>query len=140
MRFWDSSAIVSLLVDERARADLLALLKADSGLVVWWGTPVDCASAIARRAREGALAATAANAALARLHAFEPSWVEVLPTIKLRRLVLRLLRAHTLRAADSLQLAAALIAAEQDPGVMGFVCLDERLAAAAEREGFSVAP
>lgn len=140
MKFWDSSAVVPLLVDEPASADLLALLKADGGLLVWWGTPVECASAIARREREGDLAVAASNAALARLRALEPAWIEVGPTLKLRQLALRLLRAHALRAADSLQLAAALLAAEQDPGALGFVCLDERLSNAAQREGFGIAP
>src|SRR3990172_3653082 len=81
-------------VHEGGRAELLAVLRADGGLLVWWSTPVECASAIARREREGDLAVAASNAALARLRALEPSWIEVSPTLKLRRLALRLLRAH----------------------------------------------
>jgi predicted nucleic acid-binding protein len=50
----------------------------------------------------------------------------------------RLLRVHPLRAADALQLAAAIIAAEDDPRSLPFVTLDDRLALAAEREGFPV--
>jgi len=46
-----------------------------------------------------------------------------------------LLRIHPLRAADSLQLAAALTVAEQEPSSLSFVCLDQRLAEAAIREG-----
>jgi hypothetical protein len=49
---------------------------------------------------------------------------------------MRLLRVHPLRAADSLQLAAAVVASEGDPGELPFVCLDEKLAQAASREGF----
>ena len=49
----------------------------------------------------------------------------------------RLLRAHALRAADGLQLAAALVASEHQPGAWQFICLDNRLATAAEREGFT---
>jgi hypothetical protein len=41
-----------------------------------------------------------------------------------------------LRAADALQLAGAVIAAEHEPRSMDFVCLDDRLAEAASREGF----
>jgi hypothetical protein len=43
-----------------------------------------------------------------------------------------------LRAADSLQLAAALVAAEHQPHALEFVSLDERLNEAASREGFPV--
>ncbi len=140
MRFWDSSAVVPLLVEEPASESLVRSLKADGGLIVWWGTPVECVSAIARRERDGHLPAAAANAAIARLRALEPSWVEVSPSARVRRLALRLLRTHPLRASDSLQLAAALVAAEEDPGALGAVCLDERLATAAQREGFTVVP
>jgi hypothetical protein len=49
-----------------------------------------------------------------------------------------MLRVHDLRAADALQLAAGVAAAEGRPATLAFVCLDERLAAAAEREGFGV--
>jgi hypothetical protein len=45
---------------------------------------------------------------------------------------------HPLRAADSLQLAAAIIAAEREPTTLEFVSLDDRLGEAASREGFRV--
>jgi len=138
MRFWDSSAVVPLLVHERTSDALRRSLEGDAGLIVWWGTPVECVSAIARREREGDLPASAVSAAVARLQSLERGWVEVTPSPGVRRISLRLLRTHPLRAADSLQLAAALVAAEEDPGTLGFMCLDERLTTAAEREGFAV--
>ncbi len=138
MKFWDSSAVVPLLVEEADREPLLRLLEADGGLVVWWGTPVECVSAVARREREGALDAVATGEVLARLHELERAWVEVSPSPAVRSLAQRLLRVHDLRAADALQLAAALVAAEHDPPSLGFVCLDVRLATAARREGFQV--
>jgi hypothetical protein len=61
--------------------------------------------------------------------------VEVSPPTRVRDFALRLLRTHALRASDSLQLAA-----EEEPAALGFVCLDERLSVAAQREGFTVAP
>jgi hypothetical protein len=48
------------------------------------------------------------------------------------------LRVHPLRGADSLQLAAAVIASEGLPASLNIVTLDERLAGAARREGFIV--
>jgi hypothetical protein len=47
---------------------------------------------------------------------------------------------HDLRAADALQLAAALIACDEQPALLPFVTLDRRLADAARREGFRVLP
>ena len=51
---------------------------------------------------------------------------------------MRFLRVHPLRAADSLQLAAAFIAAERRPASLDVITLDDRLAAAARKEGFTV--
>jgi len=136
MIFWDSSAVVPLLVDEAPRDPLLQLLRRDPGMLVWWGTPVECASAIARREREGALGA--ASLALDRLRAVAREWHEVLATETVRSVALRMLRVHALRAADSLQLAAAFVAAEHDPSSLEFVSLDDRLVEAADREGFRV--
>ncbi len=48
------------------------------------------------------------------------------------------LRLHRLRAADALQLAAALMAASEDPSALEFVVSDERLSQAARAEGFRV--
>lgn len=136
MRFWDSSAIVPLLVAEPSRERLLDALDQDSIMVVWWGTPVECTSALARREREGSLGVTETTTALERLRALTMAWQEVLPSESVRGVAQRLLRVHPLRAADALQLAAALLAAEREPVSLEFVSLDERLNAAAQREGF----
>ncbi len=138
MRFWDSSAIVPLFAEEAARERLLELLDEDAGIVAWWGTPVEIASALARREREGLMRAEEVAATLAAARAMALNWHEVAPTDSLRRSAERLLRVHPLRSADSLQLAAALVAANHDPHSIEFVCLDTRLGAAAQREGFAV--
>ena len=80
------------------------------------------------------------HAAVGRLRALEPSWVEVHPTARVRDLAQRMLRTHALLAQDSLQLAAALVASGEEPASLGMVCLDARLTTAAQREGFAVAP
>ncbi len=61
-----------------------------------------------------------------------------MPSDAVRSTAQRLLRVHPLRAADSLQLAAAIIAAEHEPGTLEFVSLNARLNEAASREGFRV--
>jgi hypothetical protein len=140
MKFWDSSAIVPLLAAEPGRDRVLALLEEDTDMVVWWATPVECASALARREREGRLSIPATTEALDRLRLLSAGWNEVVPTDAVRNTAFRLLRVHSLRAADSLQLAAAVLAAEHDPPSLGFVSLDDRLGEAAQREGFRLWP
>jgi len=140
MRFWDSSAIVPLLVDDPRREALFELVRNDPAMVVWWGTPVECASAIARHERDGDFSLAQATEALSRLRTYGRSWSEVVASEAVRATALRLLRTHRLRAADSLQLAAAIVAAEGDPSSMPFVSLDERLLDAASREAFPTQP
>ena len=136
MRFWDSSAIVPLLVDEADQKHVRAQLEQDPTMLVWWGTPIECVSALARRERDGSLDSDGIRIALTRLHALSEQWHEVLPTAALRSAAERMLRVHPLRAADALQLAAALAASERDPPSLEFVSLDERLLEAASKEGF----
>jgi uncharacterized protein len=138
VKFWDASAIAPLLTKEPARNQLLSLLDDDIDILVWWGTPVEIASALARREREGLLTADEVTEALIKSHKLAEGWHEIVPSDSVRRTAERILRAHPLRAADSLQLAAALVASEHDPASIEFVCLDSRLASAARREGFLV--
>ena len=140
MKFWDSSALLPLLADEPTGVQLRALLLQDSQVLAWWSSRVEVASAIARREREGALTAGEADAASVALQRLSRAWEEISPGDLVRTTAQRLLRVHPLRAADSLQLAAALVAAGGEPASLGFVCLDERLAAAARREGFNILP
>jgi predicted nucleic acid-binding protein len=107
-------------------------------MIVWWDTPVEITSALSRRERDGGLALAEVTAAIERLRALQRAWHEVIPTDSLRSRARRLLRVHPLRAADSLQLAAALSIAGDDPASVSFVSLDRRLVDAARREGLDV--
>jgi uncharacterized protein len=138
LRFWDSSALVPLLVRQRASARMRSLYRADASILAFWATRVECESAISRLEREGGLQKRSAAAARARLDRFAATWHEVQPLDALGDNARRLLRVHELRAADALQLAAALAAAEGRPAGLALVSLDDRLAGAAEREGFPV--
>ena len=107
-------------------------------MLVWWATEVECVSAIARLERDGDLASDAALEALERLDGLAAGWHEIQPVETARRTARRLLRVHALRAADALQLAAAIVASEGHPGSLEVVSLDDRLIAVARREGFPV--
>jgi predicted nucleic acid-binding protein len=138
MSFWDASAIVPLILEEAAGAPVDPSYASRPLVAVWWGTVVEAASAIVRRERAGALSQDAATNSLSLLSVIAARWVEVPPSETLRDLARRLLRVHALRAADSLQLAAALTLAGNDPGGLDFVCRDAHLAEAAAREGLRV--
>lgn len=138
MRFWDSSAIVPLIVSEATTEGLLATAVQDPVMCVWWATEVECVSALSRLERDGALTDSAITTALERLDLLAESWNEIQPTATLRGAARRLLRVHPLRCAGSLQLAAAVIASEGLPASLDIVTLDQRLAGAARREGFAV--
>ncbi len=138
MRFWDSSAVVPLLVAEASSGAVLQEYEIDPEVVAWWATEAECVSALARLEREGSLTAQAMSEGLRRLDGLVRAWREVLPVTAVRTTAVRLLRVHPLRTADALQLGAAIVAAEDRPATLQFVTLDERLALAAEREGFVV--
>lgn len=136
MKFWDASAIVPLVVAETTTRPLQALARRDSDMLAWWGSQVECASAIARLEREGFLDGKGAALALERLRRLADGWHEIEPSQIVRENAVRFLRVHPLRAADALQLAAAFLAAERRPSSLEVVTLDARLADAARKEGF----
>lgn len=144
MRYWDSSAVVKLCLAEDRTDVADALAAEDPVFAVWWATPVECASAIARRRREGSLSPAHELAAVEALDRIAETWVEIQPGQLVRSHAFRLLRVHPLRPGDALQLAAALVwagvpATGPAPGAK-LVTFDERLAEAARLEGLAVLP
>lgn len=138
MKFWDSSAILPLIVKESTTPFLLELKKSDDEMVVWWGTETECLSALARREREGGLDRAAVSLAEGNLAKILSRSYEVQPTTEVRRMARRLLMTHPLRAADALQLASALFFSGIQVPELPFVTLDKNLASAAGKEGFSL--
>ncbi len=140
MRFWDSSALIPLLLEEPASGVARALLREDAAIVAWRLTGTEVVSALWRRRRADELDEPARLAAEAGLSALERVWTTVEDAAQVDRRARRLLALHPLRAADALQLAAALVACDERPHVLPFVTLDDRLGDAARREGFVVLP
>ncbi len=138
MRFWDSSALVPLVVEQPGSAQAERWMVEDADAVTWTLAQVEVVSALRRLVRDGLLAERAATQAesvcdelLARSHV-------VRGVERAKEVARRLLRVHALRAADALQLAAALAWAEGRPAGLILHTFDVRLALAAEREGFRV--
>ncbi len=140
MRFWDASAIVPLCVQEDFTQTMRDLIAINADMAVWWGTPVEAASALARLRRMGGIGVSEEHAAREIILSYRGMWTEMQPSATLRERAMRLLAIHDLRAADSLQLAAATAWAGETREGKELVCLDERLSEAARREGFLVLP
>jgi predicted nucleic acid-binding protein len=140
MKFWDSSAVLPHCLHEPQTPNLKKLCMRDGAIVAWWGTAVECYSALARLRREQALSTADETQVRAVVHALMATWTEIEPSRAVREQAGRVLLLHPLRAADAFQLAAAIIWANGQASGHEFVCLDHRLREAAQREGFTVLP
>ena len=138
MKYWDASALVPLVVAEDDSVKARAWLEEDPAVVTWCWSSVELASAVERRSRRGELSRQQRRQCLDAFSNLARSWDEVVDLFATRSRAISLLARHPLRAADAAQLGAALLVAENDPSSLEFVCLDERLAIAAEREGLRV--
>jgi predicted nucleic acid-binding protein len=138
VRFWDSSAVVPLVLEEPASAACRRALRADPAMAVWALTRTEVVSAIRRREREGDLASPGVVTALGRIDTRASRWTEVDALEPVRQRAERLLGVHALHAADALQLGAALALFDDRPRGRFLLTRDANLAAAAGREGFSV--
>lgn len=116
------------------------IVEKDDLMAAWWGTPVECFSAFARLRRENIVNEVEESRIVEIVHILSASWTEIVPSVDIRDLAGRLLRIHPLRAADSLQMAAALTWAGKTPKGQHFVCLDKRLREVAIKEGFILLP
>jgi hypothetical protein len=125
-----------LIAHEWLTPAVTEVFSADASMVVWWGTEIECHSAIARKT--AALLPDGIASVEARLEELRHEWHEVQPAEAVRRTAVRIVRTHDLRAADALQLAAAIAIADDDLSSLPFVTLDDRLAQAAARERLPV--
>ena len=140
MKFWDSSAIIPLCVEEQ-RSEIIKAITIDDGeLAAWWGTAIECCSAFARIRRENIISLDDEQMLRSKLDILAGYWCEISPSEEVKILARRLLLRHPLSATDSLQLAAAIVWSGNRPEGFEFVCLDKRLREAAQVEGFIVLP
>ncbi len=140
MRFWDASAVIPLCVLEAHSSEIRRLYTEDPEITVWWGTALECRSALARIRREGKIELDGEFQALAPLEMLMAVWSEMIPSEEIRNQAFRAVAIHPLKSADALQLAAALVWAGGNPRAYDFVCLDNQLRTAAKKEGFVILP
>jgi len=137
--FWDTSALVPLFVRQSATLRVAAMYDAHD-IVIWWATPVEIASALARLVRIQQITASDYAESRKLVEIVSSSWRVVQPSDGLRALANRLVDRYDLRAADALQLAAALEWCEGAPNGRTFLTADGRLRDSALISGFDVVP
>ena len=140
MRYWDTSAVLPLVIDEPETARAKRLADEDPAIAAWWATRTECLSALARLRRDEKITSEDEARTKRLLLQLTGQWTEIAPGQRLRERAERLLSVHPLQATDAFQLAAALLWARGRTAGRGFVSFDDRLRKAAAREGFDVLP
>ena len=140
MRFWDSSALVALHVEQARTRALREAYREDPSVLAWLLSDVEIRSALCRLLREGKMSAEGFREATRRVEAFWRTVHAVALVEATKTRAKQLLAAHPLSAAEALQIGAALVGSRGDPFGWEFVTLDDRLGEAARSEGFGVRP
>jgi predicted nucleic acid-binding protein len=135
--FWDTSALVPLCVQQQPSAAVQQLVQ-QYEISVWWGTAVEMRSAFERLLRMGQLTAAEYAAAASRLGMLRRSWRELQPSEALRSKAEAFLMQYPLKAADSLQLAAAWTWCAGSAKSRVLILANGQLMAAARQVGFQV--
>lgn len=137
MSFWDSSALVPLCTNETRSISAGRLWKTFPQKFVWWGTSVEICSALARIERENKITVQQRLNAEKRLEILEKVWIEIQPNSRIKELARTFPAQYKMKAADSLQLAAALVWCKEKPKGKDFVSGDEHLIKVAQTVGFT---
>lgn len=134
MRYYlDASALVKVYVPEQGSAWMARLLATEFDLASARLGFVETGSALWRLVREGRVKHELAELAMADLLAPNPRLVHPIELDeKVAQAALGLLRQYSLRGADAVHLASAILAQAD-----AFLCSDRRLLAAAESEGLA---
>ena len=135
LAFWDASALVPLCVQQAITPRAVALHKIYDA-AVWWATPVEIASTLARLLRMKQLDPSEWTKARNLAKRLADSWFVIQPSDGLRAKAIQLLDRYDLRSADSFQLAAALEWCEDAPQARVFLTTDQKLREAALLSGF----
>ena len=136
MRYWDSSALAPLLVEESSSAALRRLVGEDDHIIVTWSwSHTEVVSAIERRCRKNSHSRAQRQVTLTQFTRFAASWNEISDIMDIRARAHELLTRYRLRTANVGHLAAALVLQARLDALFDFVYLDNQLSKAAELEG-----
>jgi len=137
MMFWDTSALVPLILDEPTSLQMRAIFADDPEILTSAFTTIEIASAVWRRRHASELSLAAHQQTDELFAGLSTTWTELAVSQDAIDSANGAMSRHALRAGDALQLGTALLAAPS-PRKLGFVTLDKELAAAARKEGFPV--
>jgi predicted nucleic acid-binding protein len=135
--FWDASALVPLCVAQGSTTRAVSFYKKYEA-VIWWGTPVEVASALGRLLRMKQLAPVDWAQSRRLAADLTDACFVINPSAALRSRAMQMLEKYDLRAADALQLAAGLEWCEDEPRSKVFLTADQKLHDAAALRGFNV--
>ena len=136
--YLDTSALVKLYIEEAGTARITALTAEhqDVQVIILDISLIESRSAVRRRQREGDIPSADADRVLRRMEDDAAAAFLLQPsTSAVMEEAARLIDRHPLRAYDALQLAGCLVAGQDVPGPLTFVCADSRLCEAASLEG-----
>jgi len=133
--FWDASALLPLCVRQGITPRIVGLY-GSYHVVIWWATPVEIASALARLVRTREISASECAKARQVAVALADEWSVIQPSNALRDQAAQIVDGYDLKAADAMQLAAALDWCESAPRGEIFLTADQRLREAAVLSGF----
>lgn len=135
--FCDTSALVKLYVEEDGSEAVAARAQASACVAVCRITWVEAIAAFARRTREQPTAAATLALARQRMREDWPHFLCIDITQALVEQAGDCADAFSLRADDSVQLAALRLLHSEQPGEVRFACFDDRLNAAARVLGIA---
>ena len=104
--------------------------------MIWWATPVEIASALARLLRTKILDTGQWREAVESISEQAKMWSVIEPSEEVRANAIQLVKRYDLRAGDALQLAAALEWCGGMPRGRKFLTADDKLRDAAMLSGF----
>jgi predicted nucleic acid-binding protein len=135
--FWDASVLVPLCVHQPPSPQALRL-QAKYRIAVRWATHVEMTGAPVRLSRRKEISLAHFEQAVLQSVGLANIWRVVAPSSRVELDARTLLERYPLRAADALQLAAALAWCEGKPQDRVFSTFDKRLREAAGSAGFSL--
>ncbi len=135
LAFWDSSSLVRLCVRQNG-SSAAEVLNARYAKTVWWGSPVEIQSAMARLLRMGQITPNGRVQGQVALDRLRRGWREIEPSDAIRDKAETFTGRFPLTAADALQLSAAWVWCTGKPRNRPFISGDIRLIDAARELGF----
>ena len=136
MKFWDTSAIIPLFINEELTSTAKSYLEQDKQMMIWWGTSIEVYSTVSRLEREGVLSEQEQESVISCFRELEETSIEIHPQDSIKKTAKRLVRNHAIKTLDALQLASCIFA--NNEFTVKMVTFDERLRRIAQKEGISV--